>query len=129
MSYVTSTPTDQDHLRTYVQGMLERFWTFRESKENFAVAALAVFLGSVATALASRDWPPQFAQQRPGLILAAFTIAWLLVAVYIRYQLRKRRWAALRVSGCEWLLAEWLPVSPRAMARKGQHPLPESQRA
>jgi hypothetical protein len=122
MFYATATPAAQEHLRAYVESLLERFWAYRESKENFGVAALAVFLDAVATALVSKDWPPTFAQSRPGLILATFTIVWLLVAVYVRYQLRKRRWAALRVSGCEWLLAEWLPDSPRAMANKGQPP-------
>lgn len=67
-SYASAGPAEQSHLHSYVESMLEHFWAFRESKENFAVAATAVFLGAVATALVSRDWPPEFAQARPGLI-------------------------------------------------------------
>jgi hypothetical protein len=87
-----------------------------------AFAGLAVFLGSVATALVSKDWPPTFAIGHPGLIVVAFSGLWLFVAVYLRYQLRRRRWAALRVAGCDWLLAEWLPESPRAMAQDQKIP-------
>ncbi len=123
MYYLTATPTEQKHLRNYVESMLTRLWAYREGKENFAIAAVVLFLGAAATALISKDWPPEFAKGRILTTQVAFLILWLLFAVYIRYQLRLRRWAALRVAGCEWLLAEWLPDSPRALSQKGQAPV------
>jgi hypothetical protein len=58
-----------------------------------AFSGLLVHLGAVATILASKDWPP----------------------AYARYQLRRRRWAALRVSAYNWLLADLLPRSHAAI--------------
>lgn len=115
MPYSEMTADQQARTREYVQAAHERFAAFRDNKETMAFAGLAVFLGAVATALVSRDWPPAFAQDRRWLIVGAFSVLWVFVAFYLRYQLRRRRWAALRVAGCDWLLAEWLPDSPRAM--------------
>ena len=116
MPYSEMNPEQQCQLREYVGTAHELFSTVRDSKETMAFAGLAVFLGAVATVLVSHDWPPAYARDRPWLIVSAFSALWLFVAFYLRYQLRRRRWAALRVSGCDWLLAEWLPDSPRAMA-------------
>jgi hypothetical protein len=60
---------------------------------------------------------------RPWLIIVAFFWLWALVAVYLRYQLRRRRWAAIRVAGFDRLLAEWLPESPHALAREEDNPV------
>jgi hypothetical protein len=115
MPFEQCTPEQQTELRTFVQNAQERFSSFRDNKETMAFAGLAVYLGAVATALGSKDWPPGFAANRPWLITVAFSVLWLFVAFYLRYQLRRRRWAAFRVAGCDWLLAEWLPGSPHAM--------------
>ena len=122
MPYSDLSADDKNQMRSYVLAVHERFADFRDSKETMAFAGLAVFLGAVSTALVSRDWPPVFAQGRPWLVILAFAVLWLLVAVYLRYQLRNRRWAALRVAGCDWLLAEWLPESPQAMAKAKSTP-------
>jgi hypothetical protein len=39
-------------------------------------------------------------------------VLWVGVLAYLRFQLHRRRWAALRVAGCERLLAEWIVSSP-----------------
>jgi len=122
MPYSTLSVDEQQQLRDYVFAVHDRFADFRDSKEAMVFAGLAVFLGAVSTARASRDWPPVFAQGRPLLVILAFAVLWLLVAVCLRYQLRHRRWAALRVAGCDWLLAEWLPDSPHAMAAASSPP-------
>jgi hypothetical protein len=122
MAYTQMTPQEQAHLREYVRDCLTRFSGIRDAKETLAFAGLAVFLGAAATALASKDWPPAIAASRPWLVVLAFSVLWGFVATYLRYQLRRRRWAALRVSGSDWLLAEWLPGSPGAMARDAKIP-------
>jgi hypothetical protein len=122
MSYSEMTPGEQTHLRDYAQAVHDRLAAYRDNKETMAFAGLAIFLGAVATALTSRDWPPTFAKERPWLIVLAFSILWVFIAVYLRYQLRRRRWAAIRVAGCDWLLAEWLPESPHAMANEDSRP-------
>jgi hypothetical protein len=122
MSYKDMTVAQQTHTRDYVQAVHDRLAAYRDGKETMAFAGLAIFLGAAATALTSRDWPPTFAQHRPWLVVAAFSILWIFVAVYLRYQLRRRRWAAIRVAGCDWLLAEWLPNSPHALTSEEKSP-------
>jgi hypothetical protein len=122
MSYENMCEKQQTQTRDYLEAVHNRLQTYRDGKETLAFAGLAIFLGAVATALTSKDWPPTFAQHRPLLIVGAFSLLWLFVAVYLRYQLRRRRWAALRVAGCDWLLAEWLPDSPRAMVNEDPSP-------
>lgn len=114
--------TPEQQTREYVQAVHDRLAAYRDNKETMAFAGLAIFLGAVATALTSRDWPPDFAQGRQWLIIATFSLLWIFVAVYLRYQLRRRRWAAIRVAGCDWLLAELLPESPRALANEPENP-------
>jgi len=128
MAYSQKTPGEQEQLRTFVYDALDRYSSYRDNKESMAYVGLTLFTGAVATALASKDWPPAFAANRPWLIILAFTLLWFFVILYLRYQLRRRRWAALRVAGCEWLLAEWLPDSPNAMAKGGVAPSRETQR-
>jgi hypothetical protein len=123
MLYSDMTCEQQTRTREYVQAVHDRLAAYRDNKETMAFAGLAIFFGAVATALASHDWPPAFAQGRPWLIIGAFSSLWVFVAVYLRYQLRRRRWAAIRVAGCDWLLAEWLPDSPHAQASEAENPV------
>jgi len=37
---------------------------------------------------------------------------WLGILAYLRFQLQRRRWAALRVAGCERVLAKWIVAVP-----------------
>jgi len=122
MSYANMCEKQQTQTRDYLQAVHDRLQAYRDGKETMAFAGLAIFLGAAATALTSRDWPPTFVQNRPWFVVAAFSILWVFVAVYLRYQLRRRRWAAIRVAGCDWLLAEWLPDSPHAMATEEKSP-------
>jgi len=122
------TPEPQEQLRVFVSDALERYSSFRDNKEAMAYAGLALFTGAAATALASKDWPPMFAEKRPWLVISAFTLLWLFVILYLRYQLRRRRWAALRVAGCEWLLCEWLPDSPKALVPASEVTSRDNQR-
>ena len=128
MAYSQKTPAEQEQLRTFLYEALERYSIHRDNKESMAYLGLALFTGAAATALASKDWPPAFAADRPWLIVLGFSTLWFFVVLYLRYQLRRRRWAALRVAGCEWLLAEWLPDSPRALANSDPAPSREHQR-
>lgn len=110
-------PADIALLQAHVSSELVRYSSIRDHKETMAYAGIALVVGAAATALASKEWPPDYLKGKPWLIALGFTTLWGFALAYLRYQLRRRRWAALRVSGCDWLLAEWLPGSPHAMAR------------
>lgn len=114
MSEPKGIPDAREQFRMFVTNELQRYSGFRDHKETMAYAGIALFTGAAATLLTSKDWPPQFAENNPWLIVSAFTLLWLFVIVYLRYQLRRRRWAALRVAGCERLLCKWLLDPPQA---------------
>ena len=56
----------------------------------------------------------------PGAALAAFG----LTLAYLRYQLHRRRWAAMRMAGCEHVLALWVQHLPTAEALCAGAPAP-----
>src|SRR6476659_1085013 len=80
MPYEMLSADEKAQLREYVKSAHDRFATFGDNKETMAFAGLAIFLAAVSTALVSRDWPPPFAQHRPWLIAAAFSVFWVCVA-------------------------------------------------
>jgi hypothetical protein len=100
-------------LKEFAYASLERYSEIRDHKETMAYAGIALFVGATASALVSNDWPPSgWGSSKDILAFLALTGVWILVLWYVRFQLRRRRWAALRVSGCDWLLASWLSGSP-----------------
>jgi len=73
-----------------------------------AHAALAIFAGVVGAVIVSDNWPPKaWGSDAKFLSFLALTLMWAAVLAYLRFQLRNRRWAALRVAGCEHVLAMW----------------------
>jgi hypothetical protein len=46
------------------------------------------------------------------LAVVAATLVWIAVLRFLRFQLTRRRWAALRVAACERLLAAWVQEQP-----------------
>ncbi|MCG3134307.1 MAG: hypothetical protein HMLKMBBP_01601 [Planctomycetes bacterium] len=113
---------EQATLREYVRSQQDRHSLIRDHRETMAFAGFAVYLGAVAACLGSPDGPPILSAAGPSLFVPAFIAFWLYVAFYLRYQFRRRRWAALRVAGCDWLMAEWMPGSPQAMASMPEDP-------
>jgi hypothetical protein len=73
-------------------------------------------VGAAATALAAERWPPCW----PGLCsawvrLVPITLAWALVLTYLRWQLLRRRWAAVQIAGLEQVLARWMRAPPERL--------------
>lgn len=78
-----------------------------------AFTGLTLFTGAGGAVLVSNDWPPAAWGARADVwALLAITALWFGVLAYRRFQLRRRRWAALRVAGCERLLANWVVSLP-----------------
>jgi hypothetical protein len=114
--------TDREQLRVFVAAALERFAEYHAHKEAMAYAGIAVY-GAAAVTVLTTSWPPGAWTWHPNaLAVAAFTALWLTMLVYLRFQLRRRRWAALRVAGCDRLLASWLPGAPAQRPRKADSP-------
>lgn len=100
--------------------LLERQATweaYHNHKEGMAYAGLALWVGAAGAALVATDWPPTWVTGRPhGSVeyLVAISGVWALMLTFLRWQLTRRRWAAIQVAGLERYLARlaW-PDRPR----------------
>ncbi len=96
----------------FVKVLLTRYTSYHDQKEGMAWAGFALFAAAAGAGLLSKSWPPQWGTRTTILALGAVTLFWLGALGYLRFQLRRRRWAALRVAGCERVLAGWVLDSP-----------------
>lgn len=101
--------TDQDRLADFAKAQLTRYSEYHAHKETMAYVGLALFAGMVGTILVSGEWPPNaWGNHKKILALISLSLAWMAVLIYLRFQLHRRRWAALRVAACERVLARWV---------------------
>jgi hypothetical protein len=113
----------------FIEGMLSREAAYHQHKEGAAYAGITLFAGVAGTAAVSRAWPPEWGPYANVLAILAATLLWAAVLVFLRFQLTRRRWAAMRVAACERVLAAWLqqPPSDSALARRpGEYRSPVS---
>ena len=83
---------------------------YHQHKENMAYAGTAVLITAFVSALLSEDWPliwnisPFLAFALPVL---ALVVAWIFFLAYLRFQLKNRRWVAIRLAATEDVLTSW----------------------
>jgi len=110
----------------FVRNLHDRYAAYHGHKESMAFTGLTLFTGAAGAALVSGHWPPP-AWGPYGWAWAALSVTalWLSMLAYLRFQLRRRRLAALRVAGCERVLAKWVASAPSAaeLAPKSREPI------
>ena len=100
--------TDDDRVAEFARDQLARYSEYQAHKESMAYVGFALFAGVVGTILVSGDWPPSaWGIYNETLALIGLSVAWFALLFYLRFQLRRRRWAALRIAACEHVLARW----------------------
>src|SRR5437773_2082631 len=102
LAQTSSVPANPQVIQ-FAKESIDRYSRYRDHKETMAYAGAAVYVGAAAAIILSKDWPPS--QWGPSFGIVAVVTLWALALSYLKYQLRKRRWAAFRVAGCEWILA------------------------
>jgi hypothetical protein len=105
-------PERQTSAEEFVRSLMERYVQYHEHKENMAYGGFTVFAGAVVAALVTDAWPPNWGLYTPTLAPGAALALFVVTFVYLRFQLHRRRWAALRIAGCEHVLAEWIQRRP-----------------
>jgi len=109
---------------------MSQMHSYHDHKENMAHAAVVVALGLVGAVLSIQTWPPSWV---PSLCVSSKTMAfigivavWLLIHVYMRWQLRNRRVAAIYVAALLKVLRAWATSPPTEEQLKAweQDPLP-----
>lgn len=112
---MTAVDTNQERFeqaRAFVESLMNRYASYHQSKESMAYAGVTLFGGLAGTASLSSNWPPDWGKHSLFLAVAASILLWAIFLAFIRFQLTRRRWASLRVAGCERLLADWLQNAP-----------------
>ncbi|MCD6057751.1 MAG: hypothetical protein K0Q89_1281 [Thermomicrobiales bacterium] len=104
-----------DRAIAFVRNLHDRYATYHSHKESMAFTGLTLFTGAAGAALVAEKWPPTaWGTYGWAWAFLAVTALWVGVLAYLRFQLRRRRFAALRVAGCEHVLAGWVASPPSA---------------
>ena len=120
----SASPDEIERAIGFVAGQLDRYGSYHRHKESMAFTGLTLFAGTAGASLVSSAWPPWWGEHTRLLAIAAFTALWIGVLAYLRFQLRHRRWAALRVAGCERVLTQWIQSPPTHMDLEPRHRVP-----
>lgn len=92
----------------FTRGEIGRYADYHKHKESMAYVGVALFTGTAGVVLTSADWPPEvWGHCSKPIAAIALTVFWIAVLLFLRFQLQNRRWAALRVAGCERVLVRW----------------------
>jgi hypothetical protein len=101
----------KDQAKELLTLRMSQMHSYHDHKETMAHAALLVQLAIAGGVLAMKPWPPTWV---PALLLSSKTLATTVVLiigcfvhVYMRWQLQRRRTAALYVSTILKVLLEW----------------------
>ena len=109
---VPDLPAAQQRATEFVRELLSRYSSYHDAKESMAFTGFTLFAGAMTASLVSDSWPPWWGYHSTRWALLALSITWLGFLLYLRFQLRRRRFAALRVAGCEHVLARWILSPP-----------------
>lgn len=100
---------------------LDQTNVYHHHKETMANAGIVTQLALVASLFSVVTWPPEWVPairlthvcvSQRGLSIAAFLAIWLLIHIFIRWQLRNRRWAAIFCAALERTLRKWAAANP-----------------
>ncbi len=101
-----------ERAESLLEELLPYYRSYHNHKESMAYAGITLYAGAALASLFSAKWPPAWGGQSKCLATVAVLALWLVVLVFLRFQLHRRRWAALRSAGAERLLADWIQVPP-----------------
>lgn len=97
--------------------LISNYESYHSHKETMAHAGLLVMLALCGGIISINNWPPTWI---PQLHLSAnwvsfllFFLLWLLLHIYIRWQLRNRRIAAVVQIGAYNAFIEWVSNDPK----------------
>ena len=100
----------------FLELRLSQMHSYHNHKETMAHAAILVALAFVGAVLSSSTWPPQWIPplqvSSRGVAAVGVTMVWLVIHVYMRWQMRNRRVAALYVACLLKVLRRWADTPP-----------------
>ena len=104
------------NLEKYANLLLSNTSSYHMHKETMAHAAFLVEVALFGAIMSMSQWPPSWvptislSSKYVGMI--GFLVIWGAIHVFIRWQLRNRRWAALRYGGIIRAIRTWITKLP-----------------
>ena len=116
-SVANESARDQDFItaKADLERRLDRWSTYHDHKETMAHAAILVSLGLVAGVLGTPawdSWAPKVDLSPRLVATVGVVFVWFLLHLYIRWQLRNRRIAALSTRAYRRVLRNWATNPP-----------------
>ena len=103
---------DRERATTFVRDLMKRYGAYHNHKETMGYAGITLYIAAFGTALVAKEWPPAWGPASKAVTILGITGAWLVVLTFVKWQLLRRRWAAIRIAGTERLLAKWVREQP-----------------
>jgi hypothetical protein len=97
-----------EHNRQLLKLILKDTRSYHDHKENMAHAGLLLQTGFLIWILSNNNWLKTYLVWG----IPFFIFIWLLIHIYIRWQLRNRRWAAITIEAVERTLKKWADSTP-----------------
>jgi len=115
-AYGTSHESRVDRARRLVELLFSQTEAYHNHKETMAHAGVALQIALFVAIMSLNHWPPAWVpdiQLSARLVtVLAFCLIWLLIHIFIRWQLRDRRSAALYSAGLLRTFRKWVNEPP-----------------
>jgi hypothetical protein len=113
-----------DWTEKYISIVLNDLSVYHNHKETMAHAAFLLQVALFGAIMSIDKWPPSWVPiislpgnyYLPSMTVAflGFFLVWLIIHIFIRWQLRKRRWAAIQFAGIMRVIRKWINDPPTA---------------
>jgi hypothetical protein len=102
--------------REVVDKLLSEMRSYHDHKETMAHAGIALEVAILGMIMTADKWPPPWLENAEAstrmVCYIGFAVIWLLIHIYVRWQLRNRRWAERQVGGLLRVQAKWSVSNP-----------------
>ena len=104
--------TPPEHARKFVEMLRSHYAGYHNHKEIMAHAAVLLQIGLFAGIISMKHWPPSWVQPiycipKEWVAFIGYLLMWLLVLLYVNWQLRKRKKAADKIREQIEQLKKW----------------------
>ena len=98
----------------YFKLLLQHAQNYHGQKERMSHAAFLLQLALGGAVMTFDQWPPKWLPSEQGALWVILGL-WFAVHGFMRWQLRLRRWAAIRYATVNKLLGSWISHSYRRL--------------
>jgi len=108
-------PARRKRTTSFLELLLAQYETYHNHKENMAHAGFLLQLGALVAAITANEIPPPWMNSLlcPKMLTTAALVAtWFMTNLFIRWQLRNRRFAALLFAAILATLRDWAVNEP-----------------